>query len=128
MNAGEFVRGNIHHGANHGGQKLPTVRKLQPRVKANCRAIWKLKPACLDKVSLGQRSLRGNGCSPERSRPADSIDGIVGGLRGGSHTCGLRCGPLMVPSQSRANMIAARLPVVVSVAMNNKAVRNEANG
>jgi len=25
-------------------------------------------------------------------------------------------------------MIAARLPVVVSVAMNNKAVRNEANG
>src|SRR5262249_29572102 len=34
MNAGEFVRANIHHGADHGGQKLADARKLQARVKA----------------------------------------------------------------------------------------------
>jgi hypothetical protein len=97
-------------------------------MKANCRAVGKLKQSRFDKIWLGQRSLRGKGCSPERARPADSIDGIVGGLRGGSLTCGLRCRPLIVPSQSRANMVTARLPVVVGVAMNDKAVRNEANG
>jgi hypothetical protein len=36
--------------------------------------------------------------------------------------------PLVIPAQSRANMVAARLPVVVGMAVNNKAVRNKANG
>jgi hypothetical protein len=34
---------------------------------------------------------------------------------------------MVIPSQSRADMIAARPPIVIGVAMNNKAVRNEAN-
>ena len=84
------------------------------------RAAWR--------ETLGQRSLRGNGCPPKGSCPADSIDSIVGGLRCGPHTCGLCYWPLVIPSESRANMVAARLPVVVGVAMNNKAVRNKANG
>src|SRR5262249_52075781 len=96
MNASEFVGANIHHGADHGGQKLADARKLQARVKADCRAIGKLKPSRFDKISLGQRSLRGNGCPPERSCPADSIDSIVEGLRCGPHTCGLRYWPLAI--------------------------------
>src|SRR5262245_40583587 len=128
MNASEFVGANIQHGADHGGQKLADARKLQPRVKANCRAIGKLKPSRFDKVSLGQRSLCGNDRPPERSRPADPIDGVVGGLRCGPDTCGLRYWPLASPSQAHADMVTARLPVILGVAVNNKAVRNEANG
>src|SRR5262245_41606414 len=132
MNASEFVRANIHHGADHRGQKLPSVRKLQPRVKANCRAVGKLKPSRLDKVSLGQRSLRGDGRPPERSRPADPIDGVVGRswrwceIVPMGTSCRRR--PLAIQSQSRADMGAARLPVVVGVAVNNKAACNKANG
>src|SRR5262245_9019661 len=116
MNAGEFIRSNVHHGADHGRKKLADARKLQAWVKADCRAVWKLKPSRFDKISLGQRSLCGNGRPPERARPADSIDSIVGELRCCPHTCGLRCRPLSVPSEPRADMIAARLPVVIGVA------------
>src|SRR5262249_47577498 len=111
MNARELIGANIHHAADHGGQKLAHARELQTRVKADCRAIGKLKPSRLDKISLGQRSPRGNGCPPERSGPADPIDGVVGGLRCGPHTCGLRYWPLAIPSQPRTDMVATRLPV-----------------
>src|SRR5437762_2815143 len=119
MDASEFIRANIHHGADHGGQKLAVARELQARVKADCRAVWKPKPACLDKISLRMRPLRGKGRPPECSRPADSIDNIVGELRRGPYRRGLRCRPPSVPTQPRADMIAARPPVVVRVAMNN---------
>jgi hypothetical protein len=97
-------------------------------VKADYRAIGKFKPSRFDKISFGQRSLRGNGCPPERSCPPDSIDSIVRGLRCGPHTCGLRYWPLAIQLQSRADMVTARLPVVIGVAVNNKAARDEANG
>src|SRR5215467_1595160 len=98
MNAGEFIRSNVHHGADHGRKKLADARKLQAWVKADCRAVWKLKPSRLDKISLGQRTLCGNGRPPERSRPSDPIDGLVGGLWVGPHTCGFRYCSLVIPS------------------------------
>src|SRR5262249_20749838 len=98
----------------------------------DCGAIGKLKPPRFDKISLGQGSLRGDGRPPERSRPADPIDGVVGRswrwceiVPMGS-SCRRR--PLAIQSQSRADMVTARLPVVISVAVNNKAACNKANG